>query len=194
MPDAREFGSKTNISLYNAHTVRLLTADKRLEQTKSLDFRLIRRARHDAHQLQMIGEYPGTFYKSLNAVPAIIINLLLCEINNIKLFKNTLYVGRKTHSNTYRSANSQMPRDRSRVFKTILVNHDLIVQKNFLRILNEKNAIKMDGHISNKLDMEYLKVVNAIHQVKKNIVIFAETPLHFRLAKKLLKTLAADVR
>lgn len=142
MPDAREFGSKTNISLYNAHTVRLLTADKRLEQTKSLDFRLIRRARHDAHQLQMIAEYPGSFYKSLNAVPAILFNLLLHGAEQIKLFKVTFYLGKQHHAQSYRGQDNggyeAMP---LRGLQPVMANHDLSSQVGIIKRFKKTNNI-----------------------------------------------------
>lgn len=153
MPDAREFGSKTNISLYNAHTVRLLTADKRLEQTKSLDFRLIRRARHDAHQLQMIAEYPGSFYKSLNAVPAILFNLLLHGAEQIKLFKVTFYLGKQHHAESYRGKIDDgfggMP---LRGLQPVMANHDLIEQYSLTKnIFSSKICIEKKLHPENYL-------------------------------------------
>lgn len=176
MPDAREFGSKTNISLYNAHTVRLLTADKRLEQTKSLDFRLIRRARHDAHQLQMIAEYPGSFYKSLNAVPAILFNLLLHGAEQIKLFKVTFYLGKQHHAESYRGQVDDgfdgMP---LRGLQPVMANHSLIVQYNFFSLLKKNNRFRIDYKF--KSAAEYAKSLTISKEMQtfknKNILILS---------------------
>lgn len=179
MPDAREFGSKTNISLYNAHTVRLLTADKRLEQTKSLDFRLIRRARHDAHQLQMIAEYPGSFYKSLNAVPAILFNLLLHGAEQIKLFKVSFYLGKQHHAESYRGQVDDgfdgMP---LRGLQPVMANHDLVLQKNIINGLHTKKFVKIDLINFFKESEKYyykelLRVNNFIAKKKKRAIILS---------------------
>lgn len=173
MLDAREFGSKTNISLYNAHTVRLLTADKRLEQTKSLDFRLIRRARHDAHQLQMIAEYPGAFYKTLNAVPVVLFNIFLCEPKEVKLFKTTFYLGEKLHAKNYRNHEDFDILSLKKI-QIVIANHDLKHQVKFVYQLKKNNFIKIKNINFSKylyiLESQLIEATKKANKVKIGIL------------------------
>jgi hypothetical protein len=136
LPDAAEFGSKTNVALYNAHTVRLLSVEGRLGLLKDLDFCLIRRPRHDLNQLpwnsgkvRMLSDYSGTFYKSLNAVPAALFDVLLHGAERIKLFKVNFYLLKQQYTQQYRSAaDSAAQAGYLRKLQPIFANHDLLTQ------------------------------------------------------------------
>jgi glycosyltransferase involved in cell wall biosynthesis len=155
-PNAREFGSRTEVSLYNAHTVRYLKEKNLFSATHGIPVKLVRRSRHDCNGLhetccvlKILNEYPGVFYKSLNAAPSILFELFTLGLDQLHLFKTTFYTGKLVHARNYRSASGLNTADNSSNFKSILANHDFICQLSFVRALLNNKLLIAKKEISN---------------------------------------------
>jgi tetratricopeptide (TPR) repeat protein len=208
MPDAAEFGKRTDISLYNAHTVRLLRAREALGQTRALDFCLIRRPRHDrdtlpweADRVCRIAEYPAVFYKSLNAAPAALFNLLLHGAERVKLFKLSFYQGKQQYAKGCRGRGDDfVDVIASRVYQTVVANHDLASQLVFFRALSscrvelnkETVEIKNDvtqylrlmEEVSNKTTRAVLTGVN-----RRKLMVVYEHKTQLKVAREIVSDL-----
>jgi glycosyltransferase involved in cell wall biosynthesis len=138
-----EFGSKTDISLYNAHTIRKIIKDNQIKSLSSLDFILTRRScyAYSANQNSpmsafRIHEYPGSIYKSMNAIPTVLFNLILSEASTITLFTTNFYTSTDHHVDGYRGNKKQNVNNCTLVnLRTVLANHDLLAQKNEVKLL-----------------------------------------------------------
>jgi glycosyltransferase involved in cell wall biosynthesis len=134
IPEQKIYGSKTNIVLYNAHSTRLLIAKDRYEYIRDLDFILSRRPRAKYYYSDkkvpevLCHEYPGSFYKSLNAIPVALFNLILNGADWITAFTTNFYASAKHHAMNYRSNGSQVERPVLANLKPVLANHDLLAQ------------------------------------------------------------------
>ncbi|WP_207161487.1 alpha-2,3-sialyltransferase [Rhabdochromatium marinum] len=177
LPEAEEFGRKTHVALYNAHTVRLLSAEQRLGLVKALDFCLIRRPRYDADRLawaadrvRMIAEYPGAFYKSLNAVPAVVFDLLLHGVEWVKLFKVNFYLGERQHAERYRGrGDKDLAAIPLRRLQPVMVNHDLTGQLSLVRqvVKQDKSHVEMtDTRVLELTNKAYLDGIAYILRIK----------------------------
>ena len=167
MPDAREYGTKTNISLYNAHTIRYLIAQNKLGVLSELDFCLIRRPRYDLdslgwdkNKIRLIYESDNIFYKSLNGVPAVLFDVLLQGAGKVKLFKSNFYLASQQHSEKYRGRDeANFAGFPLRKIQPVVANHDLISQMSFTRNLWKAGLIVVDEECAEVLklsDEDYL--------------------------------------
>lgn len=180
LPEAAEFGRKTDVALYNAHTVRLLSAEGRLGLVKALDFCLIRRARYDldrlpweAGRVRNLVEYPGGFYKSLNAVPALLFDLLLHGAEEIKVFATSFYLGTKQHNARYRDDENISLLNPLRAFQPILANHCLLSQVTFVNQLRNQRLIDTARLPRFALDIEaadYLTWAESLTKPQRQLV------------------------
>jgi tetratricopeptide (TPR) repeat protein len=158
--DAREYGSKTNISLYNAHTIRYFVAHNQLDILSNLDFSLIRRPRHDVDALgwdkkriRLIYETDNIFYKSLNGAPAVLFDVLLQGADKVKLFKTNFYLTSQHHSEKYRGRDeSSFAEFPLRKIQPVVANHDLVSQVGFTRSLWKAGLIDVDDQCGELLD------------------------------------------
>jgi hypothetical protein len=184
----------------------LLSAQKKIQIQDKLEFILIRRENKNIKNLTninicRINEYPGNLYKSLNGVPAAIFTLLLYGVKNLKIYKTTFYTGDKIHSEGYRGKFEKSGRILSNLLP-IFSNHDLITQKKFVRsIVYNKMASGNIPAIYIKEKIYLTSIVNnfkipkesnarqRIHKPLSRIILFVETPLHFKLASSLMKEL-----
>lgn len=168
LPEAAEFGRKTHVALYNAHTVRLLSAEGRLGLVKALDFCLIRRARYDldrlpweAGRVRNLVEYPGGFYKSLNAVPALLFDLLLHGADRIRLYKVNFYLGERHHARGYRGpTDGELSANPLRRLQPVMGNHDLVGQINFFRGTSGSYLHHLQS-LDHKLPENYLEEIQS---------------------------------
>ncbi|MEL7035976.1 MAG: tetratricopeptide repeat protein [Cyanobacteria bacterium J06592_8] len=152
MPDPHEYGTKTNISLYNAHTIRYLITQNKLGFLSKLDFCLIRRPRYDLNSLgldknkiRIIYESDSVLYKSLNGLPAVLFDVLLQGVGKVKLFKSNFYLTSQHHSQTYRGRNdADFAGFPLRKIQPVVANHDLISQISFTRNLWKAGLISVD--------------------------------------------------
>lgn len=148
-----EFGQHTNISLHNAHTARLFPIKKQLVIVKKLDYLLTRRPNlvhslqsPQASKIRIISEYPASFYKSLNSVPAVVFDLLLHGADNIKVFKINFYLSERHHFEAYRDCSNQgFSRLPLRNLQPVLANHQLTTQRSLLAILDHHSFITLDN-------------------------------------------------
>ncbi len=159
--DSREYGTKTNVSLYNAHTIRYFVAHNQLDILSNLDFSLIRRPRHDVddlgwdkNKIRLIYETDNIFYKSLNAAPAVLFDVLLQGADKVKLFKTNFYLTSQHHSEKYRGRNetdfAEFP---LRKIQPVLANHDLVSQVGLTRNLWDLGLISVDNQCANILNL-----------------------------------------
>ncbi|EDZ92896.1 glycosyl transferase group 1, partial [Limnospira maxima CS-328] len=154
--DAREYGTKTNVSLYNAHTIRYFVTHNQLDILSNLDFSLIRRPRHDVDALgwdkskiRLIYETDNIFYKSLNGAPAVLFDVLLQGADRVKLFKTNFYLTSQHHSEKYRGRDesdfAEFPLEK---IQPVLANHDLVSQVGFTRSLWKAGLVDVDEQCS----------------------------------------------
>ena len=165
-----EFGNKTDISLYNAHTVRLLINDERINSLSPLAFIFTRRFRYDKsthpinfEKISCLEEYPGAFYKSLNAIPLLIFNLILLNARQVTVFATNFYTSLEPHNTGYRGVKSKQ-NDKALLtnLRTVLSNHDLMVQKNIVYLFWKIGACNLQlaaAKIVSLEKYEYLKKV-----------------------------------
>jgi len=150
-PDPEKYGTKTHVSLYNAHSFRHIVSTKGFDILNELDFCLIRRPRYDIDTLpidksriRQIHEPNQAFYKSKNAVPAIVYDFLLQGAGSIKIFNSNFYLSKQHHSKqySYRDENNldAMP---LRKLQPVMANHDLINQVNFINQLSKYYPIEI---------------------------------------------------
>lgn len=175
MPDAKEFGKRTDISLYNAHTARLLNNTENLIQNSNLKFYCIRRTMYEKKlfSLDCIDivhnfEYPCVFYKSVNAIQCMIFSLVLLEADCIKLFKIDFYSAKKYYSNNYRGNcfNRNFP-GVLRFLQPIMANHDFVTQLNIINTFAQKIEIyKLSISISHLL---FIGIYGYLKQMQINI-------------------------
>ena len=168
-----EVGRRTDMALYNPHTVRLLISRKKFVLNNELSFFLIRRYNHDLFSMpsstnivRVISEYPCLLYKSLNAIPAIIFDLLLHGAERIKVFKADFYSTERQHIKGYRGQDE----DAFSVFplakvQPILANHDLISQISFVRQLFHKNLVETTDPIRDIIQLENQKYIASVQSV-----------------------------
>ena len=168
LPESREYGEKTQVSLYNAHAVRNLIAQDKLDILQELKFSLIRKKRHDlpvlmakCGQIRLIEEPRNIFIKSLNGVQAAIFDLLLFEPSQIKIFHTTFYIGNRLHTSKYALRNEHefdvFPLAK---IQPVLANHDLMAQVNFTRFLWQRSVILVDDHCEKILLFGNNKYIN----------------------------------
>ncbi len=173
--DAREYGTKTNISLYNAHTIRYFVDHNQLNILSNLDFSLIRRPRHDVdalawdkNKIRLIYETDNIFYKSLNGVPAVLFDVLLQGADKVKLFKTNFYLTSQHHHEKYRGRNdadfAEFPLGK---IQPILANHDLVSQVGFTRSLWKAGLVDVDQQCATVLDLSEADYLGSI----ENLVI-----------------------
>ena len=138
--DPKEFGSRTDISLYNAHSARFFEETKFKALGKQLNFFLLRRSIFTASELkskglvlQKISEFPATFYKSLNSLQATqFYFLLLCD-GSQKYFKIDFYTGEQFHHKKYREKEGGKKERIINTIRTVLSNHDFPSQITIFR-------------------------------------------------------------
>jgi glycosyltransferase involved in cell wall biosynthesis len=130
------FGRRTNISIYNAHTIRLFNEGNLWDRIEDLNFCLVRRANHEItqeklrkHKICLVPDYSCSFYKSLNGAQALIFHLKLNGARLVNPFKIDLYTSQQHHYNSYRG-NVQPCSEENIVskMKPIILNHDIIGQ------------------------------------------------------------------
>lgn len=153
--DCNEFGNKVNISLYNAHSVRLIAASpsRARDVADKLDFIFVRRERFGVEntfgvngKVVKLYDYPCSFHKSLNAIQVVIFNLLLWGAKKIKLFKADNYTGDIGHMAGYRSENSGFSTVSLKNLRPVFSNHDLITNLNFVKTLGiDCNLFEFDA-------------------------------------------------
>jgi glycosyltransferase involved in cell wall biosynthesis len=196
-PDVKEFGRRTDISLYNAHTVRWLKAKQRLDCVKTLDFCWVRRTRYDATEFSAkaghicrLAEYPASFYKSLNAVPAALFNLLLHGAARVKLFKVNFYLGKQHHSDQYRGCtDDELAKTPLRKLQPVLANHDLISQINLVKFIN---PIFDAGFLSQMAYVKELEKISTSNSRKNNFL--SDTLTDFWAKKRLEESMESSCR
>lgn len=166
LDEAAVVGRKTHISLYNAHTVRLLN-NYPIEAIKKLEFVLVRRPISDSDSfflqvknLRQIQENHFLLYKSANAVPALLFDLMLCNAGSIGIYNVNFYLGKKHHHSLYRQGDD-VSNDKALLYKNIqsvMTHHSLVTQRVFCHhLLSDKVKIK-DNNSSdlNKDPLTYL--------------------------------------
>jgi len=136
MPDAIEFGSRTDLSLYNAHTARLFKRSNKKPPLQGLSFVLFRRAQYDYAAQSEINkrlifgiEYPACFYKSLNAIQHAQFTLALNGAKKLNVFKVNFYTTVNHHAKGYRGTDAAQTKGNIlQSLRPVLVNHDIISQ------------------------------------------------------------------
>jgi hypothetical protein len=165
-----EFGSKTDIYLYNARSIRKLIKDNQLQLIFSIDFLLTRRSCNvnSANSKLSIAaiqvhEYPGTFYKSMNAIPAVLFYLSLSEASTVTLFTANFYTSTEHHADGFSIDKKQNARNYTlKNLHTVLANHDLLMQKNKVNSLWRIGACNLQLETAKIISLnkeEYLKKV-----------------------------------
>ena len=169
-PDPEKYGTKTNVSLYNAHGFRHLVVTKAFSLLEELDFCLIRRTRYDLNMLpidrskiRQIHEPNQVFYKSMNAVPALVYDLLLQGASLIKIFNSNFYVSKQHHTEQYSYRKEDSVDGKPlRNIQPILFNHCLVTQITFAKNISKNYFIIFDERCSsiiNKTNSQYLSVI-----------------------------------
>jgi tetratricopeptide (TPR) repeat protein len=201
MGDAGEYGTKTHISLYNAHTIRYFVAYNQLDILSNLDFCLIRRPRYDLddlgwdkNKIRLIYETDNIFYKSLNGVPAVLFDVLLQGADKVKLFKTNFYLTTQHHFEKYRGRSETDFADFPlRKIQTVVANHDLISQVIFTQNLWKAGLVHADEQcctVLNLSEIDYLSsikntLIKECRENDKQSVNYAQ--LQNRLGKSLEK-------
>jgi glycosyltransferase involved in cell wall biosynthesis len=171
-----ESGCRTDISIYNAHSIRLAKENNQLSICKDLIHTVIRRKRHDKNiffeklkKLCVIEDYLPLFYKSANAAPLIIAQLVLAEVKSIKLFNFDFYAGTKHHADGYRAYCGNDNKTSSlRLLQPVLANHDLIAQLGAVSLVAKGfHNCKLQTSISQLL---YANRKDYLKQLSTNIV------------------------
>jgi glycerophosphoryl diester phosphodiesterase len=194
MPDAREYGTKTNISLYNAHTIRYLIAQNKLGVLSELDFCLIRRPRYDLdslgwdkNKIRLIYESDNIFYKSLNGVPAVLFDVLLQGAGKVKLFKSNFYLASQQHSEKYRGRDeANFAGFPLRKIQPVVANHDLISQISFTRNLWKAGVIVVDEECAEVLKLSDESYLCQMEKLLDNAGCFYSSIVKKRKEKFLL--------
>lgn len=149
--DCSDFGAKTNISIYNAHSIRLMgssVAEHSHEIAKRQDFVFVRRDRFDIERILgseakvvKIYDYPCAFHKSLNAIQIVLFNLLLLGASRIKLFKADNYTGDLGHVAGYRPGSPEYSYVSLDVLHPVFGNHDLVTNLSFIKTLGVNSKV-----------------------------------------------------
>ncbi|WP_315690289.1 DUF6716 putative glycosyltransferase, partial [Limnospira sp. PMC 917.15] len=183
--DAREYGTKTNVSLYNAHTIRYFVTHNQLDILSNLDFSLIRRPRHDVdalgwdkNKIRLIYETDNIFYKSLNGAPAVLFDVLLQGADRVKLFKTNFYLTSQHHSEKYRGRDesdfAEFPLGK---IQPVLANHDLVSQVSFTRSLWKAGLVDVDQQCGEILKLSTRDYFSKIQKVAGKLWLLYEQQL-----------------
>lgn len=177
MPDPQKYGTHTHIALYNAHAIRRLLAHNNTTHLSDLAFVLTRRPRATplpnvrlGHEV-LLHEYPASFYKSLNAVPALIFNLLLLGAEKINIYGVDFYANVQHHVPEYREHAphpQQTPLERLR---PVMANHDLISQKQFSYLTTKIDITHFTSASCQILLFSKNKYLNSIKRIIDNVSI-----------------------
>lgn len=171
-PEPKKYGTRTHVSLYNAHGFRHLIATNSLKILDELDFCLIRRPRYDFDVLQVekkrirqIHEPKHAFYKSMNAVPAIVYDMLLQGASKIKVFNTNFYMTKQHHSVQYSY------RDETRLnalplrkIQPVMANHDMVSQILFMQKLKNISTVEFDLTCNNVINSNKHSYISSIEK------------------------------
>jgi glycosyltransferase involved in cell wall biosynthesis len=130
------FGTRTDISIYNAHTIRLLYSHQKAALLERLKYCLIRRPTFELNRKEScntrfcyVKDFPASFYKSLNGAQAAIAYLLLHGAKRVSTFKIDFYSGNEQHHKDYRgNVESKGQNHLLSALKPVIANHDLVGQ------------------------------------------------------------------
>jgi glycosyltransferase involved in cell wall biosynthesis len=168
--NSKIYGSRTDLSLYNAHTIRLLTKRGQLHQLEeSFDFVLTRKPsfRVSNGSARKINDNPSVFYKSLNALPSIVFDALLCGAKNVKLFHATFYMGITHHDISYRQKVGKAPLLPLRNYQPIMANHCLLAQIKQCNYLKETTLLDNSMSVRCAMDLECADYITWIESLTR---------------------------
>jgi len=196
-PDPDKYGTKTNVSLYNAHGFRHLVATGAFNLLEELDFCLIRRPRYDLDTLpvdktriRQIHEPNQAFYKSMNAVPAMVYDLLLQGAKKIKIFNSNFYLSKQHHSEQYRYRDEdKLAAKQLRKLQPVMANHDLLAQIIFIIFLNKSKVIDFNLFDQNN---KYLLCNYYMSKIEENINLHRKKSPHYNELQESLQILIKE--
>lgn len=145
--------AKVDVTLYNAHSARLLlTKSSSSDWLPGVEYCLVRRSRNELKfalnsqsVIRRISEYPGSICKSLNAIPAVVFDLLLNGATKVKVFGTDFYSGKKYHHAGYRNSVTSDDKSLLRCLQPVVTNHDLISQIKLMEVLARTSSIDLDA-------------------------------------------------
>lgn len=199
-----EFGNKCDGSLYNAHTLRLFIENASSGPLNRFSYHVLLRRPNcfieKANQISGLGlvlfrEWPGSFNKSLNAIPYVLFNLLLCGVEKIKIFKSTNYVGETLYNAGYKVRGDAESKDfafKSGLIRSVMANHDLLINNSFMRpmVSNVAEIVDFDSmalKVVNCTSSEYAKKVQYYVSPKIDIITPAPSSVYHHLRHPQIK-------
>ena len=141
---SKYIGEKTNLSIYNAHTIRYLNKfkDKNIDdEINKLDFLILRKFNSEfisntKTNVRIIEECDEIFDLYLNSYAALIFDLILCGANNLSIFNLDFFTNNSHHYVNYRGIDEDSKNiDNNLLLKPIFANHEIHFQRIFMRKL-----------------------------------------------------------
>ncbi len=175
---SKEFGAKSNISIYNAHSIRLLNYKYENTSFDDLNYIFVRRPFHNHRRMagnQMkfvnLNDNPSGFYKTHNSFQAVVIELLRSGVDRLEIKNIDFYTQQNHHVNGYRNELASNISGHRRI-QPILANHDLLGQFNVVKMLCKTGLINASDSISKILNLNsdaYLDQIACLKHIPTNI-------------------------